>query len=106
MTICPQCGGNTNHARLALSKGWPLETVQDALENSVGAHRLTSSALLVIKRERDAAIALLKDINNGTDCDVTGVSGCKIDGILLTREFVARVNKFLQTTNSATGAQE
>jgi hypothetical protein len=51
---------------------------------------------LQTKKERDEAVGLLDCINNGTDCDVTGINGTRIDGILLTREFIERVNKFLK----------
>lgn len=88
---CPICSGKT--AQEAAKMHSPTGYVHKAM-------------FLQVKEQRDELARLLDCINNGTDCDVTGINGDKIDGILLTREFVARVNKFLQTTNSATGAQE
>jgi hypothetical protein len=95
-TVCPNCGGNTNHARLALSKGWPLETVQEALARSFKEHQMTATMLCKFKWERDGAVSLLRDINGGTDIDLLAPNGDHLDGILLTREFVERVNMFLK----------
>lgn len=40
-------------------------------------------------------LAVLKDSLNGMDCDITGINGTRVDGLVLTREFVERINQVI-----------